>query len=575
MTVAIRQDNLELLANKLEEHLRADVPSGEFFSVRCAVKNHQTMILTQHPQGVAVDTENIFKVIQEALINSGEYQQQKAEIFLRVVGAKLPYAKHSLNLEKNDDDDSDSSIPDSNALTYSPINREHHESSNSLTELPVFTAESESKFAGFNIKLILLSVFGVIVSATLGGVYVATRPCLITKCKELQTAQYLNKSYGKLINKINSEQDLAPLQRKIDLARRNLTKIPNLSPSFPESQQHSRLLSNKSEEIQQIFTASQAARIARQKSQTVSKNLKELKNQQRLWRQAIAPLEAINRNNPLSQLAQKKLVSYRANLQAVNQDLLAEDKWLKKVNSAKAVSIVADKREAAAKTLTDWQKVESTWQVAVNALTPIPAKSSAYSDARKLISEYKPRLLAARNQKNKELMAAKTYKQAVNAVKLAKGYQQQKQWQAAVAAWQSALSYAQQVTNNSLYNIQAQKLIASTSNSLNQAQEKLELYRRIQKTRSDLNKTCSDQIPICTFIINNQGISVRVTPEYEQTLQESLMEASIQGNPDIIRYVNNHLQTLQQALEAISDNADVPVIVYDAQGNVIYERILN
>ena len=63
MTVATVRDNLQLLAKNLQEHLRADVPSGEFFGVRCAVKNNQLMILAQHPQGVAVDTGNIFTVL--------------------------------------------------------------------------------------------------------------------------------------------------------------------------------------------------------------------------------------------------------------------------------------------------------------------------------------------------------------------------------------------------------------------------------------------------------------------------------------------------------------------------------
>ncbi len=589
MTVATEQDNLQLLANNLQEHLRADVPSGEFFGVKCAVKNHQLMVLTQHPQGVAVDTENIFTVLSEALqSNSREYQQEKVDIFLRVIGVKLPYAKRSLTLEKqcgghrleeafvdfSFSDVEDSSIPDSSALAYSPINTAEDDSCDSLPSMSVLPKDSESNFAGFNVKLILLSVIGVMVSATLGGAYVATRPCLITKCNQLKTAEYFNKSYGKLINQINSDEELARLQQKIDVAIANLGQIPRISPYSQQSQQLAIDLSDKSEKMQQVFTAAQAARIATQKSRTSILNLKELQDRQRLWRQAIAPLETINRHDTLYQLAQQKLGSYRANLKTVNQQLLAEDRWLKKLNSAKAVAIVASKREATAKSLKDWQKVKSTWQIAVNALTPIPLKSQAYSDAQKQIFEYKPRLLAAKGRIRKELMAAKTYKQAVNAVNLAKGYERKNQWQEAVQAWQTALSSSQRVASNSLYNIQAQKLVQPVSNSLGRAREKFAIYNRIRKTRSDLERTCSGEIRVCTYLMKNQGITVRITPDYEQTLQDSLMEASTEGNPDIIDSVNNHLQTLQHALEAISENADVPLLVYDAQGNVIYERTL-
>ena len=203
----------------------------------------------------------------------------------------------------------------------------------------------------------VLAVIGVIISATLGGAYVATRPCLITKCNQLKSAQYLNDSYGELVNKINSNQDLSRLQRKIDLAIVNLRQIPGLSPYSQQTRQLSLSLSNKSEEIQQVFTAFQAAQIAEQKSKTPASNLKQLQDRRRLWRQAISPLEAINRDGELYELAQEKIVSYRASLQAVNAQLQKEDTYSRKITSAKAVAIVAEKRQATAKTLKDWQKV--------------------------------------------------------------------------------------------------------------------------------------------------------------------------------------------------------------------------
>ncbi|MEO0839745.1 MAG: hypothetical protein AAF063_12690 [Cyanobacteria bacterium J06643_5] len=589
MTVATVQDNLQLLAKNLQEHLRADVPSGEFFGVKCAVKNNQLMILVQHPQGVAVDTENIFTVLKEALqINSHEYQQEKIEIYLRVVGVRLPYTKRSLTLKKYhsvqqdiaEEDFSFSEIeddhyPDSSALTYLPTSQTEDTSNIFLARKPVLSEDSKSKSPVLNIKLMLLAVVGVIVSATFGGAYIATRPCLITKCSQLKTAQYLNNSYGELINQTNSEQDLARLQRKIDLAKTNLSQISGISPYSQESQRLSLSLSDKSEKIQQVFTAYQAARIAQQKSKTPARNLKQLQDRQRLWRQAILPLEAINRDSDIYQLAQKKLKNYRANLRLVNAQLLREDRWSKKITSAKAVSLVAQRRQGNAKTLQDWQKVESTWQVAVNALKPIPVKSSAYSDAQKLISEYKPRLLAARNRTTKELMAERTYQKALNAVSLARRYERKNQWQGAVEQWQIVLNSAKQVANNSLYSIKAEKLIVPASSSLEKARGKFAVYSRMQKTRSDLERTCSTEIRVCTYIIGNEGITVRISPDYEQSLQDSLLEASTQGDTSIIDGVNNHLQTLQQALEAISDNADVPLVVYDAQANIIYERKMN
>ncbi len=79
-----------------------------------------------------------------------------------------------------------------------------------------------------------------------------------------------------------------------------------------------------------------------------------------------------NPNNELYGLVQAKLLNYRIRLHTVNQQILAEEKWLKKLTAAKSVANVAAKREATAKSLNDWQKVQSTWQVVVNALIVIP-----------------------------------------------------------------------------------------------------------------------------------------------------------------------------------------------------------
>jgi hypothetical protein len=57
MQVAVIEEDLQFIAQILQEQLRAEIPSGEFFQVKCAVKNDQLMILVQHPQGVSADTD--------------------------------------------------------------------------------------------------------------------------------------------------------------------------------------------------------------------------------------------------------------------------------------------------------------------------------------------------------------------------------------------------------------------------------------------------------------------------------------------------------------------------------------
>lgn len=92
MRVAVQQEDLQLLSRTLQEQFLAEVPSGEFFQIKCAVNKDELMILTQHPVSVKVNTEEIFAVLEEALQSLPPYQDQQVQCFLRIVG------KNSLTL---------------------------------------------------------------------------------------------------------------------------------------------------------------------------------------------------------------------------------------------------------------------------------------------------------------------------------------------------------------------------------------------------------------------------------------------------------------------------------------------
>jgi tetratricopeptide (TPR) repeat protein len=304
---------------------------------------------------------------------------------------------------------------------------------------------------------------------------------------------------------------------------------------------------------------------------TPANSPEELKARQNLWRQAIAPLELVNPNSELYRLISPRLLRYRANLKTVNQQILAEEKWLKKLVDAKAVAGVAARRETNAKSLKDWQKVQSTWQIVVNALNVIPQTSPGYQEAQQLLLEYKPKLARARDRVTIEELGAKSYQQLISIAKQAKAYEQQQQWQAAVIYWEQALQAAKQVSNDSLYYNQAQSAIAPYSASLKQAQEKLQLNNAWQQTRTDLNKTCSSGIRICNFTVDEKGINVKITPEYEQMLQSGISEATTNNTSTIVD-VTNHWESLQEALTVISENANLPLFIYNTENQAIYIR---
>jgi hypothetical protein len=577
--VVAQQEDLQFLAQILREQLLAEVPSGEFFQVKCAFQD-QLMILAQHPQAVRCHPETIFTVLEEALQSLSAYNEQRVELFLRIIGQKFPYAKRSLTLREEEisgvGDEEDITISSNSSsisvlVSSPPMDEPQDEffdptsasyASTHITSKPKYPVPIQALFL-VSAALMVIAVFG-------GGAYILTRSCLTLGCQQIQTAKQLQKSLGQQKLSFRSEKELPKIQHQLHAASLSLEMLPPWSPHRQEAKQLAANLSGQSEKIQQVVNAFQIGSMAAQKSQTPANSLQELEARQQLWRQAIAPLETINSNSELYQLVYPKLLIYRTHLQTVKQQLHTEERWLKKLTAAKAVAIVAAQREATAKSLADLQKVQLTWQITVNALAAIPPSSSVYPQAQKLLVDYKPFLAAARDRATIELLAAKTYNQAINAASLAKHYEQKNQWSDAVIHWNQALNAAKQVTSDSMTYTQAQTLITPYSTALNQAQEKQQVASLLQKIRTDLNQTCYSTIRFCNYTIDNQAITVQLTPEYEQMLQSNEQTANNQSNSNTLINVTHHLQSLQQALGIISDNANLPLVLYNIQGFAIH-----
>ncbi|PHM10581.1 hypothetical protein [Nostoc sp. 'Peltigera malacea cyanobiont' DB3992] len=577
MKVAVQQEDLQLLAKTLQEQLLVEVSTAEVFEVKCVVNKGELMILTQHASDVIVDAQLIFAVIEEVLQSLAPHKEQRVQCFLRVFGEQLPYTKCFLALKPTGGwvaEGDEEVISPSSSLTYSPlINESEEEKEEELFDPFADVPNLSASKPGFQVKPILLgaALVGIIVLG--GGAYLLTRPCVMSECKEIQNAKQLKTKSPQLMRHAKSEKELVAVQQQLATASADLNVIPSWSPRYQLSQELKASLSGRAEKINQVVKALQTASLATQKVQNPASSLEELQTRQHLWRQAIAPLESISSSSELYGLVQGKLLNYRVRLHAVNQQIFIEEKWLNKLTAAKGVAVAAEKREAAAKSLNDWQKAQSTWLVVINALNTIPRNSVGYQEAQKLLVDYKPKLVLVRDRATKEQLAVKTYQQARITANQAKVYEQQNQWQAAAIYWEQALQTAKKVPQDSLYYTQAQSLIEPYSATLKQAQEKLQVVSSLQQTRTDLDKTCINGIRICTFSIDNAEIIVRLTPEYDQIRQNNLANP-YSKNSDTAVDVTNHLQILREALAVIGENANLSLFLYDSQSQVIYTRTL-
>jgi hypothetical protein len=139
----------------------------------------------------------------------------------------------------------------------------------------------------------------------------------------------------------------------------------------------------------------------------------------------------------------------------------------------------------------------------------------------------------------------------------------------ALIHWRNALAYMNQVPRGTFYYGKAQSLVGSYNSALKQAQEQLQNLVKIQQARSDLSETCSKKAPICSFTIDKNRIKVRLTPTYMQMVKQTVLAAKVRGDSNAQSNIVNHVLTLGDALEAISDNARLPVEVYAPDGTLI------
>lgn len=618
MEATVQQQYLQVLSDILQERLVAQLLDSQDFQVKCAIRNDELMILTQHPADVLVDIQQVFEVLEQALQWQFNYQTQRVQFFLRIAGEKLPYAQYfldfqipSIDSEQETEDEFPSPTVDRERETVkienerdslfisadlqtpsSPITETEDEpitdsflpsskesfsdyllldSHLSLDENEVEKIEDiEEKFAPFaniadkprNRQLslslppvpIMIGTAVVIALLASSGAFVLHRGCVISECKELQTAQQFKSEYQQQIKRTKSQKDLLTMQQKLDKVVADLQEIPEWSPRYQDSQVLVNSFSEQSTKINQVLKALQIGSSAQKKTQTPPQSLDELRNRQKLWREAITSLEIIKPSNELYGLVTANLSNYQNTLKTVNDQLLKEETWVQRIANAKTLGENATKRQATAKSAPEWQKVESDFQTAINTLKIIPIDSLETENARKLLAEYQPKIIVARDRVKKEQLAATSYQQAIKAANQAQAYSNQNQWQGAVKSWEQALEAAKQVSQDSFYFNQATALIEPYTASLKQAQEQLQIYGDLTQTRAELNSTCTNTIKICTFTIKNQKISVRLTAEYDRLLQANNRE------------IQSHFQSLKYALAVIGQNAQLPVFIYNAQG---------
>lgn len=601
------QEGLQQVSQQLQDFLLS-LPQGIPFQVQCVVKRGNLMVLSQHAPDEQPGEQSLFEALEQAIqvfapgwvetvfgTSTIPYNAQ-VKLYLRRLGQKQPYAVHTFKLasvDSSEPEPCEQAAMDADTIALSPEDPKYLEEpldrqteAVDLDQLLVLDPDSDSEEAllvtdtltseksvpeaeepAERSQWILwgAAAVGVSIISFIAGILIVSRPCLIQQCEPFEAAEATSHDATRILGQATSEQDLRQAQEKLKAASQRLSKIPLWSGQYRAAQAILQTDQAQMGQIDTVLSAESKADEAIQKGRSLPHSVTEWQNIQSLWRSAIAQLESIPQASPLHAFTQKRLTFYRENLLTVEQYLVAERQAQKKLAAAKSTASIALTRQGVAQSIENWQQVQVTWQVAIDALKQIPNTTTSFTPSQELLADYGTKLAIARDRVSREQRAQTAYQQAVTLGQKAERFQQQNQWTLAVTNWRSALNQIEQISENTAFYDPAQKLIPAYSASLQQADTQLRAVVSQQKLRDDLNRICAGSPRTCTYLVLGNSIRVQFTPAYENALKQAF-SAGQSGNYGMLGGAVNHVDTLQSALQTISNNSGLAIEVYNAGG---------
>ncbi len=620
MQTATKLNDFKTLEQDLLHRLQRNGFKRLSLQLNCQLIDETLMVIVEHPANVSLKTEPTLTALQEALIELQPPNAKQVGLCLKVASAEQPYAFHSFIMESRDSSKliylshpeilypNASDSPESIIEKYQTVLEDYWQVSpeerkeNSLDETAVIKGDSPSDLQNQNLtdedfslnpfdvhdlekaseekptsqsswKLVLAASAGVASVLILSGFYLLSRPCVLGECVAIPLAQELNKDVDKVMKRAKDSEDPMESQKKLKEAITLLDSVPFWSKKYGEAQKLLAEYRVKNVDLELLTVALTNATLAMQKGAQAPHSSQTWREAKTLWEKAINPLETISKESIFYSFAQEKMKQYQNSLADVVRSLNAEERAEIKLQEAEQIAKLAEARESIAQFPDSWAKIEEIWQKALDKLTSIATGTTAFEQARSNLIKYESKLAQAQDRKVIEKVGEDAYTKAVTAASQAKILEQRKRYTQAKDYWLEAVAYLEKVPKTSSFYNKAKPLISSYKQSLSQVEDQADLEKRLDRARQDLNKTCNGSLKVCDYTISEQLITVQITAPYVQKLQQTLKSVESQKNKEAQYAINNHIQTLQVALEAISDNAKVKLHVYDPNGNRIGTRI--
>jgi hypothetical protein len=625
MHSATRLDDLKILEcflqNSLHAHLGRIIP----FRVQCLYKDDTLWVLAQHPADTIIDSSDIFRVLERALQAEEPKIPLAVKLYLRAEGNQRPYSHQSfavyplvkktvpgeaapemtgmsedrialerdahldlgkpLHITAQDIDSSDSlsAIPEvvlSENDQFQPtadglVKRDADAFFTDIEHSVVTTPDEEDLAAAAPInskKRILFPILGGLglLAIGSGAGYMGTRPCVLSACTELSTATQLTQSSLAVINNPSvTGQEVLTAQKQLHQSVNNLSSIPLWSGSYDTAQKSLRSTTAQSTDLDTTVMAMNQAFKAATIVQKPPIPLLKWQESKQMWTDSIARLAKIPTTSQIYPLARQKLTDYQGRLADIDRRIEMETAAEQKLKSAVEGITAARRSQQVATSLVQWREVKNQWTQANDRLSSIPVNTTAYGQAQELLKSYQPQITSAQEKVLEEDKATQNYQTAVKLAQSAKNSQKSDRLAQAVAEWNQSVVAIQSVPQNSFMYDRAKPLVFEYTKSFQAAEAKLKTTEKVSLATKDLQRTCAGSPQICTYTINNKAIVVRLMSLYTQTLTQTATAASTQGDANARSGIINHVKTLGNALQTISENAKLPLEIYGADGKQI------
>jgi hypothetical protein len=624
----MRLDDLKILESSLQNSLHAHLARIIPFRVQCAYKHDALWVLAQHPANVEIDADDTFRVLKQALQAEEPKTPLAVKLYLRTEGNRRPYSQQSFSvypsvkrasrgeaapaMTVNNEERAalkrplnskapmksipvaEPILPNSNqspaVIMGEIVTSERHEISaeNALVKLDDdrFSSNLESSIAPNspannpppstpiaktkrNILLPILGGLGAVAIGS-GAGYMGTRPCVFGACTMLGSAtQVAQSSFDTVNNPRSTGKDILFAQQQLHQSVANLESIPVWSGSYNTAQQSVKATTPQIKHLDMTVEAMNKGFRATNIVKTPPIPLVTWQESKRLWVESIASLSKVPTTSKVYPLAQQKLTEYQGKLGNIEQRIGAETTADEALKSSISESTLAIQAQTTAKTLAEWQSVKAMWDKIDNKLTNIPPTTIAYNQAQELLKADRPQIAVARDKVAEETKATQNYNIAIKSATDAKLAQQKNQLPLAVQQWNQAVVAIQSIPQTSSVFDRAKPLVFEYTKNFQRAEEQLKNGEKMVRATQDLQRTCAGTPQICTYTITKKEIIVRFTPLYSSTVMQTAKTALDRNNVTAKAGILSHVNTLGDALQTISENAQLPISVYTADGKQI------